>query len=187
MIYAKWLALCLLDWLLLLTVPFAAPLVALFTRHQPHGMPSYSWGWIWGTYDNPPQGDEGYVASRSPFPGFTTGWRGYLNRAWWMVRNPLYGFARMAALDYDIDTVQQVLGRDGISDKDGKPGWYFVRVRALDSWRVVGFEFYGVFPYCKTRDVRIRLGWKILTDKFKRQGFAQMVNTFNPFDGYGGG
>ena len=64
---------------------------------------------------------------------------------------------------------------------------YFVRVRALDSWQVVGFEFYGVFPYCKTRDVRIRLDWKILTDKFQRQGFAQLVNTFNPFDGYGGG
>ena len=83
--------------------------------------------------------------------------------------------------------VEADLGRDGISDKEGNPGWYFVRVRALDSWRVVWFEFYGVFPYCKTRDVRIRLGWKILTDKFQRQGFAQLVNTFNPFDGYGGG
>lgn len=27
-----------------------------------------------------------------------------------------------------------------------------------------------------------RLG---LTDKFQRYGFAQLVNTFNPFDGYG--
>ena len=185
MIYAKWLVLCVLDWVLLLTVPVAAPIVALFTRYQPHGKDSYSWGWIWGTYDNPPQGDEGFMRKRAPFAGEVYGWRGYVNRVVWMIRNPLYGFARMIALPYGANTVQQVLGQDGISDKDKRPGWYFVRVRDLTSWRVVGFEFYGVFPYTSSRNVRIRLGWKILTDKFQRNGFAQFVNTFNPLDGYG--
>lgn len=185
MIYLRWLALALLDWLLLLTVPFAAPIIAAIYREQPYGMAPYSWGAIWGTYDNPPQGDGGYVRKRAPFPGYTTGWRGYLNRCMWMIRNPLYGFARRTALNYSSDQVQHVIGQDGISDKDKIPGWYFVRLHSMKSGKCVGFEFYGVFPYSKTRDLRIRLGWKILTDKFRDRGFAPIVNTFNPFDGYG--
>lgn len=59
MIYLRWLALALLDWLLLLTVPIASPIIAAFTRAQPRHDDGYSWGWIWGTHDNPPQGDEG--------------------------------------------------------------------------------------------------------------------------------
>lgn len=183
MIYLKWLVLALLDWALLLTVPIAAPIIAAFTRWQPHGRQPYAWGWLWGTYDNPPQGDEGYVRQRSPFPCKVNGWRGYINRAWWMMRNPLYGFARMAALEYREDYDWRLLGTDGISDKDKRPGWYFARVYQCGKLR--GFEFYGVFPWSESRNLRIRLGWKILTDKFRRQGFAQLVNTINPLDGYG--
>lgn len=200
MIYLRWLVLALLDWLLLLTVPIAAPVVAAIYRAQPHGLPSYSWGWLWGTYDNPPQGDEGYCRKRAPFPGLITGWQGYVNRVMWMIRNPVYGFARWTALDYSADQVQRVIGKDGISDKDGIPGWYFVRLHSLKSGKCVGFEFYSVFPWMpedkvfkllkftltlKARDLRIRLGWKILTDKFRERGFAPIVNTFNPLDGYG--
>ena len=183
MIYVKWLVLCLLDWLLLLTVPVAAPVIAAFTRAQPHDAGPYSWGWLWGTYDNPPQGDEGYIRKRAPFPGLITGWQGYVNRVMWMIRNPCYGFARWTALDYIADQVQRVIGKDGISDKDKVPGWYFVRLYHFGD--LVGFEFYGVFPWSETRNLRVRLGWKILTDKFQRNGFAQLVNTVNPFDGYG--
>ena len=185
MIYIKWLILALIDVLLLLTVPIAAPVVAAIYRAQPHGQPSYKWGWLWGTYDNPPQGDEGYVRKRAPFPGLITGWQGYVNRVMWMIRNPVYGFARWTSLNYSADQVQYVIGQDGISDKEAIPGWYFVRLHSLKSGKCVGFEFYGVFPYSKTRDLRIRLGWKILTSKFRERGFAPIVNTVNPFDGYG--
>lgn len=202
MIYLKWLVLAVLDIALLLTVPLAAPVIAAFTKAQPFGMAPYTWGGWWGTYDNPPQGDEGYCRKRAPFIGETEGWRGYLNRAMWMIRNPMYGFARLAALDYSTERVSQVIGHDGISDKDGKPGWYFVRLRDRKSWEVEGFEFYGVFPWLPrpidmklfgwtlhigARDLRIRLGWKILTDKFASTGFAPLVNTINPLDGYGEG
>lgn len=183
MIYLKWFVLAALDILLLLTVPIAAPVVAALYRAQPHGLPAYKWGWMWGTYDNPPQGDEGYVRKRAPFPGECFGWKGYLNRVMWMIRNPMYGFARLVALDYNVTQVQHLIGKDGISDKEGIPGWYFVRV--YSPHKLVGFEFYGVFPYSKTRDLRVRLGWKILTSKFKEKGFAPIVNTINPFDGYG--
>ena len=184
MIYARWLVLAMLDWALLLTVPVAAPIIAAIYREQPYGMAPYSWGSIWGTYDNPPQGDSGYVRKRAPFPGVTTGWRGYLNRVMWMIRNPLYGYARKASVDYSPTLTTSCVGRENISDKYEIPGWYFARAVDL-SGRVVAFEFYCVLPWVFGRCLRARLGWKIMTDKFARYGFAQLVNTFNPFDGYG--
>ena len=184
MIYLRWLVLSLTDWLLLLTVPVAAPIIAAIYRAQPYGLATYSWGWIWGTYDNPPQGDEGFVRERAPFPSYTTGWRGYLNRCMWMIRNPLYGYARKAAVDYSPSLIVTCKGREDISDKYKRPGWYFARAVDL-AGRTVAFELYCVLPWGFGRCLRARLGWKIMTDKFGRYGFAQLVNTCNPFDGYG--
>lgn len=48
-----------------------------------------------------------------------------------------------------------------------------------------GFEFYCILPWSETRDLRCRIGWKMMTPKFKEYGFAQLVTTCNPFDGYG--
>lgn len=199
MIFLKWAALAIIDILLLITVPFAAPVIAAMYGAQPHGLDKYTWGWMWGTYDNPPQGDEGFVRKRAMFPGLITGWQGYVNRVHWMIRNNLYGFARWWAIDYREGDTIQVIGRQNISDKGKIPGWYFVAVFD-DAWKMRGFEFYCVLPWfaddkviklwrwsftIKARDLRVRLGWKILTDKFKGTGFAPLVNTCNPFDGYG--
>ncbi len=183
MIFFKWATLALLDWLLLLTIPFAAPVIAAFTSAKPYGNAPYTWGWLWGTYDNPPQGDEGFVRKRAWFPCVTNGWRGYLNRINWMIRNPLYGYARMAAVKYSPEMQLRYSGNPNISDKYRVSGWYFATLRK--SGKLVGFEFYAVLPWCKTRDLRVRLGWKIMTDKFQKNGFAPLVNTFNPLDGYG--
>ena len=105
MIYLKWLLLAIVDWLLVLTLPTVAPVVivvyllspfalptalialylimvaaiptiALFTCAMPYGLRPYTWGGLWGTWDNPPQGDRGYVEKRAPFPGVTTGVKG---------------------------------------------------------------------------------------------------------------
>lgn len=183
MAVVRWLALAVLDWLLLLTVPVAAPIIAAFTRAMPYGQAPYSWGWLWGTYDNPPQGDEGYVRERAPFPGVTTGWRGYLNRCMWMIRNPLYGFAKRAGVNYSPTYQLSYTGNPNISDKYKVPGWYLAKLH--DGKKLVAFEFYCVLPWGFGRCLRARLGWKIMTDKFQRYGFAQLVNTCNPFDGYG--
>lgn len=183
MIYVKWLLLTLLDYILILTVPFAAIGVSLFTKADSYDKDVYTWGGLWGTYDNPPQGDEGFAFKRAPFPNVNTGVKGYLNRCMWMIRNPMYGFARKSAVDYKQDVIVTHIGDENISDKEKRPGWYFAKAKRKG--KVIAFEFYGVFPYSKTRDVRLRLGWKIMTDKFKRYGFAQLVNTINPFDGYG--
>lgn len=183
MIYLRWLVLTLADYLLLLTVPLAAILVPIFTRAQEYGKESYSWGSLWGTFDNPPQGDEGYVRKRSWFPGVTTGFKGYLNRVGWMFRNPLYGYSKLCGLKYNESDKLVVTGNEHISDKYKIPGWMFARLYRDN--KLVGFEFYCVKPWSETKDLRARLGWKITTDKFKEKGFAQLVNTINPFDGYG--
>lgn len=183
MIYIKWLALSLVDWALLLTVPVAAPIISAFTREQPYRLSPYSWGGMWGTYDNPPQGDQGFVTSRCWFPNQTTGVRGYCNRVLWMIRNPLYGLARLAALPYNPAAVLTYVGDPDISDKERRPGWYFAQLRLAR--KLIGFELYVVAPWGFGRCLRIRLGWKLMTDKVQRYGFAQLVNTANPFDGYG--
>lgn len=183
MIYIKWFFLSLLDLLLLPTVFVVAPVVSLFTRAQPHDQGPYTWGGLWGTYDNPPQGDEGFVEKRCFFPDETKGFKGYLNRVLWMVRNPLYGLAKKSSIPYDPAYTTVVTGNPDISDKYKVPGKYFVKLYSGEE--LVGFELYMVKPWSETRNLRMRLGWKILTDKFQRNGFAQLVNTCNPFDGYG--
>lgn len=216
-IYLKWFLLTIADWLMLLTIPIAAPFVAAaylllpytlpdvviaayvaavlavpviaaFTREGSYLEPQHTWGWIWGTYDNPPQGDEGFVRERAWFPGVTTGFKGYLNRINWMIRNPLYGFAKIAGVEYEDNLVTTFVGNANISDKDKVPGYYFAKVH--DGKKLVAFEFYCVIPWKfqpfeHERGLRMRIGWKVMTDKYKRNGFAQLVNTINPFDGYG--
>lgn len=179
----KWLLFAVVNILLLLTTPIAVILISLFTREQPHGKPSYSWGWIWGTYDNPPQGDEGFVKKRALFLNTTTGFKGYLNRVWWMLRNPLYGLSKYFSIKWTENTSVVFKGKRGISDKYGIPGWYLAK--AYQGNNLVAFEFYGVFPYTSKRDFRIRVGWKIVTSKFQEIGFAHATVSINPFDGYG--
>ena len=183
MMYIKWAVLALLDWVLLITIPIAAPIIAAFTREQPYGNHIYTWGWIWGTHDNPPQGDEGFVRKRALFVGVTTGFKGYLNRIHWMIRNPLYGYAKYCSIKYDADAELTFIGNPNISDKYKVPGWYFAKY--MRNGKLLGFEFYCVLPWCKTRDLRMRLGWKMMTSKFEVYKFAQIVNSINPFDGYG--
>lgn len=186
MVYLKWLTLFVVDIVLtIFTVLPAAIIVPLFTRAQQWGKAEYTWGWIWGTYDNPPQGDEGYYAKRAPFLNEMTGVKGYVNRVFWMLRNPLYGLAKRMSLPYSGDYHYEQTGNMDISDKYKIPGSYMVKVFDKEGGKMVGFEYYLIKPWSENRDLRMRLGWKIATDKFQEKGFAQFVGTCNPFDGYG--
>lgn len=183
MTYLRWLFLTLLDWLLLLTVPFVAPIVAAFYREQPYGRRPYTWGWLYGTWDNPPQGDQGFVRQRALFLGVTTGFKGYLNRVMWMLRNPLYGFAKLSSTPYDPEHKLTYVGNPDVSDKYKNAGFYFAKLH--DNKKLIAFEFYCVYPWAFGRCLRVRIGWKLMTDKFQRYGFAQLVNTCNPFSSFG--
>lgn len=184
-IYLKWAASAALHIALLPTVPVAAPVVALLSRPDVHKKPGgYRWGWIWGTYDNPPQGDEGYVAKRAPFVNVVTGWRGYINRVMWMVRNPLYGLNRKTGVWCKSSTKVVIQGDPYISDKYRIPGWLLATAR--NGKQLAAFELYVIAPWSKRRCLRLRLGWKIKGRKFTNQGdLAPLVTACNPFDGYG--
>lgn len=185
MIFIKWLASALLHIALLPSVVLAAPLISLITRPMPHKLPGgYTWGWIWGTYDNPPQGDEGYLAKRCPYPGKLKGWQGCINRTMWMVRNPLYGLNRKTGVWYKHDTVVTVRGNPDISDKYRIPGWLLATAR--NGKQLAAFELYAILPWSERRCLRVRLGWKIKGRKFTQPGdMAPLVTACNPLDGYG--
>ncbi|ATW57861.1 hypothetical protein CNR33_00015 [Pseudomonas phage tabernarius] len=183
--YLKWSAYVVVDFVLTLTIPFVAPFIAAFTSAQPYGSTGYTWGGLYGTYDNPPQGDEGYVAKRSWFPGITTGFKGYLNRIGWMIRNPIYGWSQKVSLPFDPNDILLTNGNPNISDKYKIAGAYHTTYTDHTTGKLIGFEFYVVYPWSETKDIRIRLGWKMTTDKFASTGFAPMVNTLNFLDGYG--
>lgn len=100
-----------------------------------------------------------------------------------MFRNPLYGFARVTSVRYTPSLMITCRGNQDISDKYAVPGWYLATAR--ESGRLKAFEFYCVLPWAFGKCLRARLGWKIMTDKFQRNGFAPLVNTCNPFKGYG--
>lgn len=179
MIAIKWSASVLLYLLMLPISTPAALIVSLFTRAMPE-LPYYSWGGLFGTYDNPPQGDRKWLREHPEL----TGWKGYRNRVGWMRRNRLYGLKRKLSIDFSGGMKVSIKGNPNISDKYKVPGWLFAL--ALDGRKVKAFEWYSVTPYSKTRCLRVRLGWKIKGDKFDEVGeFAPLVFTINPLDSYG--
>lgn len=182
--YLKWILGTIGKLVLFLTVPIANTLVPLFYKEQTVGLSRYTWGGIWGTFDNPPQGDRGWITKHSPFPNITKGWKGYINRCGWMWRNPLYGYSRMIGIDYKPDYELTITGNPDISDKYKIAGWMWATLHDTRG-NLIAFEWYSVTPYLKKKNVRIRLGWKIKTDKMQERGWARHVVTINPFDNYG--
>lgn len=168
---------------LLPTVLIAAPLVSIFTRSESYKL-EYKWGWLFGTYDNPPQGDNGWVTKRSLYPNITTGFKGYVNRVLWMIRNPLYGYNKLSSIKWKIGDSKKSYGNADVSDKYKVGG---VLLTTLIDYKdnPKAFGLYLVLPYTKKRCLRVRLGWKVKSNKVEEYGFAQLVVTINPFDGFG--
>jgi hypothetical protein len=100
-----------------------------------------------------------------------------------MFRNPLYGYSKMTGLSWSESFTIETTGNPDISDKVKVPGYMLSKLK--DGDKLVGFEYYLVKPWSDTKDLRVRLGWKITTDKFQSMGFAPLAVTANPFDGYG--
>lgn len=187
MIYLKWLLISLLKFPLLITVPLVAPILSIFTRPDFEEKGLYSWGGlfrVYCTFDNPPQGDRGWINKHCPFPGEFYGLKGYINRTGWIIRNPIYGFAKVFSIDYFGGDCLDIKGNPGISDKNKIPGTMFARLYDSEG-KVKAFEFYAVWPWSSNRNLRMRFGWKIKTDKMITRGWARHVMTANPFDGYG--
>lgn len=169
--------------LLILAIP-ASVFVPIYYREQGQDLQKYTWGGWFGTFDNPPQGDRGFITKHALFKNTTSGWRGYVNRVQWMLRNPLYGFARSAGVTYCAGDTLTISGNPSISDKYKIKGWMFAQLRD-DKGKLKAFEWYSVTPYSNGKNLRIRLGWKIKTDKMQQRGWARHVVTINPLDNWG--
>lgn len=189
MIYLKYSFLMIADILLMPYFLIGPVFLSIFTREGSYYDDKdiiYTWGGWLGTWDNPPQGDQGYNENRAFFKGgHTTGWKGYLNRIGWLWRNPGYNFQRKIGVDFPAGRRWSLdwIGNENISDKREIPGYYFAKLKV--DGRVIAFEFYLVKPWWFGKCLRIRLGHKMMTDKFKRYGFATFVDTISPLKNYG--
>lgn len=146
---------------------------------------TYDWGIfsLWGTFDNPVEGDDRWIRQGSYWPGVTKGFKGYVNRVGWLLRNPMYGLAVKLSLWWKDGYRKELTGNPHISDKYGIPGSYTVKLYDGKN-KIIGFEYYAVKPWSKGRCLRIRVGWKIDSSKVEEIGIMQFVFTCNPFDGY---
>lgn len=177
-----------LKWFLLTVLSVSADICNLvlawpYSLFTANGWPS--WGRWLQTYDNPPRGD-GQWLKEGWFPGITTGFKGYLNRVGWIIRNSMYTLAKeVLGLSLPEEAVLSWDGNENTSDKWAKPGFY--RAVLTANHEVVGWEYYVVHPYkwWPTRCMRLRLGWKMMTKKFDKDNKAQLVHSFNPWKSYG--
>ncbi len=139
MIYLKWFFFTVFKLFILLPSLLVAPqVIALFTKQMPQDLPIYTWGGWWGTYDNPPQGDEGFVENGAFFPNTTSGLKGYVNRVQWMWRNKLYGYNKLTAIEYNVNDEMTFIGDPAISDRSKHPGWYFAKLHSAS--KLIGIE-----------------------------------------------
>lgn len=180
MIYLKFLVFLLIDWALYVPFCIAAFPVSLFTADNSYKTNKFLTWFI--TFDNPAIGDAKWQRE-GWFPYCYTGIKGWLNRAGWIIRNPLYGLGKAFGIKYAPQIIVSYVGNAEISDKYARSGWYFATAKK-DS-KTVAFEFYAIIPWTETKCTRIRLGWKIMTDKFKSLGFAPLVNTVTVWKEFG--
>lgn len=161
-----------------------APLLPLFADERgwlPSGL------WWFQTPDNSLDGDKGFRAKHAPYEGVQIGWRRYLNRVAWLLRNPAYGFDWLVlAVDTDQADLLQVEGDPATSNIPGHSGTRVKRVwradprtraRGLVAWEWYYVRQWGQSPYC----VRVRLGWKI-PDRLGQP--ATFVCSGNPLMGF---
>jgi len=87
------------------------------------------------------------------FTGSQTGWRRYLNRVWWLLRNPAYGFG-IDVLGVTVTTTPSIVGTIPLAGALTATGWYF-------AWTPHSWQFYGVWIYSSTKCARLNLGWKL--------------------------
>lgn len=158
----RWLFLLIADTAMFLAAWVLAPILPAFAIGRDHLPRWLAW---FDTPDNPLDGDLGYVMLHAPFKGYgVTGIKRYINRVWWLVRNPGYGFS-YTMLGARIDSLPLVVSGDPyVSDS---PNLTIGRMRGFSGHVLLrsgtAFEFYLVRQYGQSgRCFRLRLGWKML-------------------------
>jgi hypothetical protein len=160
---------------------FTAPLVVLLSQSDEHGQSWLTSSWVWWqTPDNPLEGDEGYRTLHAPFKNPINFFQKYINKVFWLYRNPMYGF--------NISVLGQILPDDfkfysfGNAHTSNRPLSKGIVLRLVynntDAWF---FQLYIVIPYWKnSRCLRLNLGYKIWESPQPNQ-YCQYVCSLNPW------
>lgn len=182
----RWLLMLIADLTVFVLAWLLAPILPLFAVGKEQ-LPD--WLSYFSAEDNPLDGDVGYITLHAPFKGYSQhGIKRYINRVWWLVRNPGYGFSYQV-LGHRVNSMPRVVSGDPlVSDSvnltvgrmHGLSGHVLVR----EGW---AFEFYLVRQYGSSgRCFRLRLGWKLLgwvnePGQWPIGGKAQFVCGIKPF------
>ena len=134
------------------------PVFAIGKDHLP------SWLSWFDTPDNTLDGDDGYKTLHAPFKGTQTGIKQYINRWFWLLRNPSYGFD-ISVLGATVTELPVVIKGDLLVSnnqnlttgrKTGLSGSVYI---TDDSNH---FEYYYVRQWgSSSKCFRLRLGWKL--------------------------
>ena len=182
----RWLLMLIADLTVFVLAWLLAPILPLFAVGKEQ-LPD--WLSYFSAEDNPLDGDVGYITLHAPFKGYSQhGIKRYINRVWWLVRNPGYGFSYQV-LGHRVNSMPRVVSGDPlVSDSvnltvgrmHGLSGHVLVR----EGW---AFEFYLVHQYNNSNQCfRLRLGWKLLgwvnePGQWPIGGKAQFVCGIKPF------
>ena len=149
----RWFILFPMSFVVTLIVMLFAPVIVLFSDADGK-LPSWL---VWaGTLDNPLDGDSGFQSEHAPFLGAQTGWRRYINRVFWLWRNPAYGFdIRVCGATLVPGDAVGYWGTLNTSDQ-GTPGCFI-------GWCDGYWDFYLVWRYSTNYCFRFRAGWKLQT------------------------
>jgi hypothetical protein len=147
---------------------FIAPVYSLFTAK---GWPT--WGKWLITPDNVSCGDRQYMREGAPFVGIGhKGIKSWINRTFWLYRNPLVGFA-VDVLGYkrSDDDRMIAVGNPRVGDKRKVEGLFSQYV--YRDGKLVAFQHYYIKRLAKDKCFRARIGWKLsswpypkMSDKF---------------------
>lgn len=176
--YIKYVCFVILSLLASIINLVLAPFVVLFASNDGWLPKWLSW---FQTPDNPLDGDGGWRQFHMPFIKETNKFKRYVNRVFWLYRNPMYNFD-INVLGVVIDSTFKYTesGDKEVSNfpfKEGK-----MERRLLINGKTY-FQYYYIKKLTSTRCLRINLGWKLWgsLDKGQRK---QLVFFVNPFTKY---
>lgn len=169
MMVLRWFLFVLADLAFLVLAYALAPFLPVFAIGRPMLPRCLAW---FQTPDNPLDGDAPYQLLHAPFKGVQVGWRRYINRVFWLWRNPAYGFD-LAVLGFDAGGKVTITKR-GPSALGGAlvTGWFFATAVNLDgssAWQFYAVKVWGAHAS------RVNFGWKLWSTPGRCQ-FAMSVN-----------
>ena len=154
-----------MKWFLLLPINISftllaylvAPILPLFANEE-GWLPR--WLWWFQTPDNPLDGDEGFIKEHTPYKGSVGKGKRYINRMYWLWRNPAYAFDwTVLAFTPDDSTEISIKGTRPLGGDLSKNGWYLATCKNKEG--IKAWQLYITYHWNSTHSTKINCGWKL--------------------------